>query len=105
MNNISNITQKYGHRTLLSETADKHRIDIRENQATDNNAGVSRDDKVSLSQASKEMQLAKTAVAKSPNVREERVAELKQAIASNQYSIDPDKIADSIIGAIISDIV
>lgn len=105
MNNISNITQKYEHRPLLNETSDKHRIDTRENQPTESNTGVSRDDKVSLSQASKEMQLAKSAVAESPDVREERVAELKQAIAANQYSINPDKIAESIIGALISEVI
>lgn len=105
MNNISDIRQNYVNQALLNETADKPRTDAQAGQAPDNTAGISRDDKVSLSQASKEMQLVKTAVAESPDIRTEKVAELKQAIMANQYSIDPNKVAEAIIGSIVSEVV
>ena len=108
MNNISNITQKYERQTLLNETADKQRSESRSNQLMENlnNTEVTpRDDKVSLSQASKIMQLAKNAVAESPDIREDKVMTLKKTIADNQYGVAPEKIADAFIGSIISEII
>lgn len=106
MSNISNITHKYEHQTMLNETTDKQRTETRGNQVLESNPEVSaRDDKVSLSQASKIMQLAKNAVAESPDIREDQVAALKRAIANNQYGVTPEKIAESFIGTIVSEII
>lgn len=104
MNNISNITQQYEQR-ILNETVDKSRVGPQETQPVEKSADVGRDDKVSLSQASKEMQLAENAVAEQPDVREERVAELKQAIENGQYEMDAEKMADKLVGNIISEVI
>lgn len=105
MNNIGNITQKYEQQTFLSETTEKRRIESPETRQTEAPPEVARDDKVSLSQTSREMQLAKTAVAETTEVREEKVAQIKQAIANDQYKMDTGKMADNLIGSIISEII
>lgn len=106
MNNISTITPKYEHQTMLNETTDKQRSETRGNQVLESNSEVSaRDDKVSLSQASRVMQLAKNAVAESSDIREDKVAALKRAIADNQYGVTPEKIAESFIGTLVSEII
>lgn len=105
MNNIGNITQKYEHQTLLSETTDKRRLESQELRQTETSPDAARNDKVSLSQASKEMQLAKNAVAEIPEVREEKVAEIKQAIADDRYELNSEKIAEKFVGTLISEII
>ena len=105
MSNISNITQKYEHQTLMNEPVDKTRTDPKGGQPTGNTAEMPRDDKVSLSQASKEMMLVKKAVNESPDIREEKVAQLKAAIANNEYHVDSGKIAESFIGTLVSEVV
>jgi negative regulator of flagellin synthesis FlgM len=105
MNNIGNITQKYEHQTLLSETTDKRRVESQDLRQTDTGSDAARNDKVSLSQASKEMQLAKNAVAEVPEIREEKVAQIKQAIADNRYELNSEKIAEKLVGAHISEMI
>jgi negative regulator of flagellin synthesis FlgM len=105
MNNIGNITQKYEQQTLLSEAIDKRRVEPQETRQPEANSDAVRNDKVSLSQTSKEMQLAQNAVAEAPDVREEKVALIKQAIADQRYEIDSEKIAEKLIGSLISEVV
>jgi negative regulator of flagellin synthesis FlgM len=105
MNNIGNITQKYEHQTLLTEATDKRRIDALESRQSEAASDTTHTDRVSLSQASKEMQLAKNAVADAPEIREEKVMQLKQAIADGRYEINPEKIADKLVGTLISEII
>lgn len=105
MNNIGNITQKYEHQPYLDETADKQRIDAGDSPKTGNTADFVKDDKVSLSRTSKEMQLAKKAVTEAPDIREDKVARLKQEIAEGQYDVNPDQIAEKLVGTIISDVI
>jgi flagellar biosynthesis anti-sigma factor FlgM len=105
MNHIGNITQKYEHQTQLSETTDKRRVESQDVRHTETGSDPARDDKVSLSQASKEMQLAKSAVADVPEIREEKVALIKQAIADNRYELNSEKIAEKLVGAHISEMI
>lgn len=105
MNNIGNITQKYEHQTLLSETTDKRRVDAPELRQTETGSDSVRNDKVSLSQASREMQLAKNAVAELPDIRTEKVAQLKQAISDERYELNSEKIAEKLVGSLISEII
>jgi negative regulator of flagellin synthesis FlgM len=105
MNHIGNITQKYEHRTMLSEATDKRRVESQELRQNETSSDAARNDKVSLSQASKEMQLAKNAVAGLPEIREEKVAEIKQAIADNRYELNSEKIAEKLVGTLISEMI
>ena len=104
MNNIGIISQKYEQQTYLDETADKQRISAQDNKPIEKSTDVVKDDKVSLSQTSKDMQLAKQASADAPDIREDRVAQLKQDIADGQYEINPEKIAEKLVGTIISEV-
>ncbi len=55
-------------------------------------------DRVEISQMGKDYQIAKQAVGSAPDIREDRVAELKAAIASGTYNVSDEEIADKIIG-------
>ena len=54
-------------------------------------------DQVVLSQRAAEIQMAKEALARIPEVRAEKVAALKRRIQEGTYEIDPDAIANKII--------
>lgn len=105
MTNISNVTGKY-EQAFLNETTDKQRVDAPgtpppEESKTDR----IQDDKVSLSDASKDMQTAKQAIASSPDIRLEKVNEIKQAVADGRYEVDAGKVAEKMISAIISEVI
>lgn len=55
------------------------------------------DAKVELSQSARELSMAKKAASDAPDVREDRVAELKSRIKSGSYEPDFGKIADNMI--------
>jgi negative regulator of flagellin synthesis FlgM len=61
-------------------------------------------DTVSLSTASKDMQVATAAVATAPDIRAEAVARYRQAIEQGRYEIHPEKIAEKILGSVINHI-
>lgn len=52
---------------------------------------------VELSRSSKEVQQIKEIISSTPDIREDRVAALKDKIESGEYKIDPDGIAGKII--------
>lgn len=54
-------------------------------------------DKLQISGAGKDMQIAKQAIANAPDVREDRVAELKSALANGTYNVSGDDFADKIM--------
>ena len=104
MTNISNITGKYDQ-AFLNETADKQGINAPANTNETVETERTQDDRVSLSDASRELQTAKDAVAAVPDTREEKVAAVKQAVENGSYEIDPGKIADKMIGSIINEMI
>ena len=59
---------------------------------------------VNLSTASKEAQTAREIIASEPDVREDKVAELKKRIESGNYTIDNKAVADKIVDSFIDDI-
>jgi negative regulator of flagellin synthesis FlgM len=60
-------------------------------------------DQVSLSPESKELQAIRQAVAEAPDVREARVAELKEAIKSGQYTVTGEEIAGQMLARNLAD--
>lgn len=63
-----------------------------------NEEGQSKQDVVvELSQSSKEVQQIKEIISSAPDIREDKVAALKEKIESGEYKIDPDAIADKIV--------
>ena len=104
MTNISNVTGKY-EQAFLNETTDKMRVDTPATATEESKIDRIQDDKVSLSGASRDMQTAKQAVASAPDIRLEKVNEIKQAVADGRYEIDAGKIAEKMIGSIINDVI
>ena len=105
MTNIANVTGKY-EQAFLNETMDKQRVDA-PGTAPPEESKTERiqDDKVSLSDASRDMQTAKQAVSSSPDIRLEKVNEIKQAVADGRYEIDAGKVAEKMIGSIIDEVI
>jgi negative regulator of flagellin synthesis FlgM len=60
-------------------------------------AGVRQADSVSLSEAATSLASARRTVADAPDVRADRVAELKAAIANGTYTVDSRQLARSLI--------
>jgi len=90
MNNITNITSKYDQ-AYLKETTGNKRADEKSPVAEDSKTDSAKGDKVSLSEASRDLALAQQAVASAPDVRSEKVAQIKQAIEADQYKISSVK--------------
>ena len=59
---------------------------------------------VNLSSASKEVQTANEIIASEPDVREDKVAELKKRIESGNYTVDNKAVADKIVDSFIDEI-
>ena len=59
---------------------------------------------VNLSTASKEAQAAREIIASEPEVREDKVAELRKRIESGNYAIDNKAVADKIVDSFIDEI-
>ena len=59
---------------------------------------------VNLSTASKEAQTAREVIASEPDVREDKVAELRKRIESGNYTVDNKAVADKIVDSFIDEI-
>jgi len=59
---------------------------------------------VNLSTASKEAQTAREIIASEPDVREDKVSELRERIESGNYTIDNKAVADKIVNSLIDEI-
>ncbi|GHU41944.1 hypothetical protein FACS1894111_05040 [Clostridia bacterium] len=64
---------------------------------TETAAAVSGRDVVQISQVGRDYQIAKQAVAKSPEVREDKVATLKAQIDSGKYQVNPEDFAAKLL--------
>lgn len=56
-----------------------------------------KDTKLNISEKGKEFARAKAVASQAPDVREDRIAELKGRIASGGYKVDADAVADRIV--------
>lgn len=56
-------------------------------------------DKLEISQMGKDYQVAKNAVAAAPDVREDKVNAIKQALASGTYNVSMEEVADKLINS------
>lgn len=59
---------------------------------------------VNLSSASKEVQTAREIIASEPDVREDKVAELRKRMESGNYTVDNKAVADKIVESFIDEI-
>ena len=54
-------------------------------------------DQLQISSKGKDIQIAKQALAETPDIREDRVASLKEAIRSGNYEVNADSFAQRVI--------
>jgi negative regulator of flagellin synthesis FlgM len=59
---------------------------------------------VNLSTASKETQMARKIVAAEPDMRQDKVSELKQKIESGNYTVDHKALADKMVNSFMDEI-
>ena len=69
------------------------------------NENVVLEEKVSISSIARDVKLAKKAIEELPDVREERVRELKDQIEQGTYNVSGEKIAEKMSGDLSFDIV
>ncbi len=75
--------------------------------STDKQAGtaaVKPEEKVDLSTMAKEIQQAKVEVSKLPDVREEKVQEIKNQVEKGTYNVSGEQIANKMVGESIVDL-
>ena len=60
-------------------------------------AEESSNDKLEISQTAKNYQVAKSAVAEASDVREDKIADIKNRIAAGTYSVSAEDFADKIL--------
>ena len=104
MNNINNVSGKYDQ-AFLNETGESRRADISKGVVEESKTDMPQNDKVSLSNASKDFKIAEEAVTKAEDVRQEKVDQIKQDVADGRYTVNADKVAEKMIGTLISDVV
>ena len=78
----------------VNQVQEKNKVDPSNNKA--DNAAV-KTDTVVISDAAKRIQEIRSQLDEVPDVREEKVAQLRQQIENGTYEIEPDKIAEKII--------
>ena len=77
---------------------------LSDEQKCERNAESGQDTIVNLSPALKETQLAKEIISSEPDIRENKVSELKQKIESEKYTIDNNAVADKLVDSFIEEI-
>ncbi len=63
---------------------------------------VSSSDSLVISQSGKDYQIAKQAVQNVPDVREDKVAQIKAAMASGTYNVTAEELADKLVDSYFS---
>ena len=58
-------------------------------------------DNIQLSQRARLMQKASKVIAETPDVRQERVDSLREAVDQGSYPVDPQKVANSMIANLL----
>ena len=89
-------TQKATEQIDAKQSADSKKVEGAEQTA--------QDAIVNLSPALKEAQAAKKIIEAEPDVREDKVAELKERIESGKYKIDHEAVADKMVDSFIDEL-
>jgi len=88
-------TQKATEQVETKQSADLKKVEGAEQ--------TTQDAIVNLSPALKEVQTIKEIIASEPDVREDKVAELKERIESGNYEIDHQAVADKMVDSFIDE--
>ena len=88
---VPNETEKIGEKQF----SDKKEIDT--------NDASGQDTIVNLSHASREAQQIKEIISSEPDIREDKVAALKEKIESGQYKVDHSRVANKLVDAFLEE--
>lgn len=66
-------------------------------KSTTNVKGTSYSDKLEISQTGKDYQIAKQALKSIPDVREDRVKEIKERMASGTYNVSAEEVVNKLV--------
>ncbi|UTA49455.1 flagellar biosynthesis anti-sigma factor FlgM [Simiduia sp. 21SJ11W-1] len=89
---LNNLNTQQSQRALQKQSAE------RSNQPPAEAEAPARDN-VQLSTEAQRLQKLEENIAQAPEVNEERVAQLKAAIADGSYSVNADRLADKILSS------
>lgn len=87
--------QQYQRNDQASQVAEKQAASA---------AAVKPEEKVDLSTMAKEIQLAKVEVTQLPDVREQKVQEIKTQVEQGTYNVSGEQIANKMVGESIIDL-
>ncbi len=73
------------------------KVDHSQNAEKEAKVGSGESVKAEISSRGKEMARAKEVANSAPDIREEKVAELKRRIAAGKYNVSPEAIADKMV--------
>lgn len=77
---------------------------LSDQQQVEEKAQSDQDTIVNLSQTLKETLLIKEIISSEPDIREDKISELKEKIESGKYTIDNDAVADKLVDSFIDEI-
>ncbi len=95
---------KYVSKTTPNDTQQIEQKPSSDEQKTGGVEQSGQDTVVNLSQASKEAQRIREIMLSEPDVREEKVAELKRKIEAGEYKMDHDAVAAKLVDSFIDEI-
>lgn len=73
---------------------------VQKSTATENKKPTKGKDVLDISSTAKEYQIAQKAISQVPDIRMDKVQEIKSKIESKTYNIDANQIADKIVSSI-----
>ncbi|MEN6374019.1 MAG: flagellar biosynthesis anti-sigma factor FlgM [Smithella sp.] len=98
----------------ISDVKDISSQMIQQYQRNDNNivnpdkqvahATIKTEEKVDLSTQAKDIQLAKNVLNQVPDIREEKIQEIKKQVDNGEYNVSGEKIAEKMVGESIVDL-
>lgn len=95
--NINNL-QKTNHANKNIEQQSQVKKDATQSSTTTEQAKTARQDSVSITPQAKQLTELQKKAAEGPTIDQKKIEQLKRAITSGGYKIDPEKLAASIAG-------
>lgn len=99
---ISESNANYGRQLYMREVSESSKANQgSQAKAQEHSSG----DRVTLSRDSRDMQIARDAIMNTPDIRTEKVEELRNEVKEGRYIVSADKVADKIIASAIDEYV
>ena len=102
---ITSEISKYLSKSTPNATEKIEEKQLSDKQEVDGKDRSGQDTIVSLSQASKEAQQIEEIILSEPDIREDKVAALKEKIESGRYKVDHNRVADKLVDAFLDELV